>query len=107
MAKGCLYANLPLNLNMMDLYPEDGLLPGIETHILHDEESCAKRVFAEETAGFSDHHAVLFCSEQLEGHTEQNDSACSSCDLCDLDTRSDCGPEILIDKTGVGDPECD
>jgi hypothetical protein len=28
----------------MNLYPEDGLLPGIEDRILHDEDSCAEKV---------------------------------------------------------------
>jgi hypothetical protein len=75
----------------MDLYPEDGMLPGIEDRVLQDEESCAERVFSEETAGFTDHHVALFRSEQLE--------------LASLDTE--CGSEILIDRTGVTDPESD
>ena len=75
----------------MKLYPEDDLLPGIETHILLDKESCPERIFAEETAGFSNHHATLF-------HSGQNDAT---------DTGSDCTSKILIDKTGITDPECD
>ena len=75
----------------MNLYPEDSLLPGIETHILLDKESCPERIFAEETAGFPNHHATLFCSGQ-------NDAT---------DTGSDCTSKILIDKTGITDLECD
>ena len=59
----------------------------------------------EETAGFSDHHAALFChsSEQLEDLTAKNDAApaCPLPELDDFDKRT--GPEILIDKTGVAD----
>ena len=62
----------------------------------------------EETAGFSDHHAALFrhSSEQLEDLTAKNDAApaCPLPELDDFDKRT--GPEILIDKTGVADPEC-
>ncbi|KIM39066.1 hypothetical protein M413DRAFT_75392, partial [Hebeloma cylindrosporum] len=32
-----LYANLPLDLDTMNLYPEDGMLPGIEDRILQDQ----------------------------------------------------------------------
>jgi hypothetical protein len=50
-----------------------------------------KEFFSEETAGFTDHHVALFRSEQLE--------------LASLDTE--CGSKILIDRTGVTDPESD
>ena len=45
-------------------------------------------------------------SEQLEDLTAKNDAApaCPLPELDDFDKRT--GPEILIDKTGVADPEC-
>ena len=59
-----LYANIPLDLDIINLYPEYGTLSGIKNHIIQDKETNPEHAFSEETAGFSDHHAQLFKSEK-------------------------------------------
>ena len=63
-----LYANMALDLDVLNLYPDDGSLPGIENHIIQDNETCPEQAFLEETAGFSDHHAQLFPVLNLLNH---------------------------------------
>lgn len=68
----------------MDLYPEDGILPGIEERLIHDRNSDPKQLFDEETAGFQEHPA-------------QN-------------IKNDIDPDIpvvFLEKMGVSDPEGD
>jgi hypothetical protein len=77
-----LYRDIPLDESIMDLYPEDGMLPGLEQGIFDDINMDADRVFAEETAGFSEHPAEML--------------------KADPDTKS---PVILLEKMGVSDPE--
>ena len=73
-----LYSKLTYDSNIMDLYPEDGILPEIENRIIEDEESCPEKFFSEETAGFSDHYAALFRSEQLGLLTLNTKNKCSN-----------------------------
>lgn len=42
-----------------DLYPENGILPGLCDHVVEDNELNAKIIFEEETAGFEEHPASL------------------------------------------------
>ena len=71
----------------MDLYPDDGYLLGIEKTVIHNEQDNAEDMFKEETAGMSKHPA----------------------ELLDVPSQS-FNPEILtmmIEKTGITDPESD
>lgn len=84
-----LYRDISLDEQRMDLYPDDGYLPGIEETVIHDDRVDADDMFKEETAGISEHPAEL---------------------LNIPSEKSDLGPEPLrtmIEKTGVTDPECD
>ena len=97
-----LYALIPLDLRAMDLYPDDGLLPGIEDCIIQDDEICADTVFLEETAGFSEHPAELF-------RASTGDCSATSGVKNDISTLGQEGEHdnIMIERTGVADPECD
>lgn len=78
------------------LYPDDGVLPGIEDCIIHDNNISAETIFLEETAGFSEHPAELFWAASLDNDTPimtQKDQ--------------DESDAIFIEWTGVADPECD
>jgi len=78
-----LYIDMTLDPDIMDLYPDHGILPGLGHNVFEDHDTDVRTVFAEETAGFAEHPA-----EALTG---------SSCD-------SD-APLILLEKMGVSDPE--
>ena len=48
-----LYLDIPLNPNIMNAYPDDRLLPGLEHRIFENHTLESSEIFAEETAGFS------------------------------------------------------
>lgn len=68
----------------MDLYPDDGPLPGIEGHVIHDSTMDPDETFLTESAGFDVHPAQL-----LNPRLDSND------------------PVVLLEKLGVSDPEDD
>ncbi|KAG0695352.1 hypothetical protein DFH29DRAFT_814280 [Suillus ampliporus] len=59
-----LYVSIPLDLDVLSLYPDDDILPGLSDCVVEDRELDAHTVFAQETAGFSDHPAVLLSDVQ-------------------------------------------
>ncbi|KAG2340436.1 hypothetical protein BDR05DRAFT_937867 [Suillus weaverae] len=80
-----LYADLPLDSAIMDMYPEDGLLPGLHSRVVQDHELDTDFIFNTETAGFSPHPASL---------------------LHDPDAPFPADAEVsMIEKMGVSDPE--
>jgi hypothetical protein len=81
-----LYVEISLDRSAMELYPEDGCLPGIESRVVHDCESDVGNIFQEETAGVSEHPAELL---RPSGASESEP------------------PTVMIEKMGVSDPECD
>ena len=81
-----LYAKISLDRSAIELYPEDGYLPGIENRVVCDRESVVGEVFGEETAGMSEHPAELLRSSGTSGSEP---------------------PTVMIEKMGVSDPECD
>jgi Helitron helicase-like domain at N-terminus len=81
-ANNRLYVNMPLDESIMNLYPENGPLPELEEGVVHDESLDVDRVFADETAGFSEHPAELVRGDSVSGTSE-----------------------ILLEKMGVSDPE--
>jgi hypothetical protein len=83
-----LYTEISLDRSAMELYPEDGCLPGIESRVVHDRESDVGNIFGEETAGVSEHPAELLRSS--ESGAPESES-----------------PTVMIEKMGVSDPECD
>ena len=61
-----LYAGLPpVSENVLDLYPDDGILPGLGESIVYDHESNPEFMFEEETFGFDDHPASLTDDKDL------------------------------------------
>ena len=91
-----LYALIPLDFKTLNLYPNDGFLPGIEDRIIQDKDISAERTFLEETAGFSEHPAELFRAQST---NLENDMS-----VMPLEDQDD---NILIERTGVADPESD
>lgn len=79
-----LYAKIPLDSALMDVYPDDGPIPGLDSRVVEDNELDADHVFRVESAGLSEHPATLF------GQCPINDSDEQTC---------------MIEKTGVSDPE--
>ena len=77
-----LYADISLDPEIMDLYPEDGVLPDILHGVFEDHETNVDKTFANETAGFSEHPAEL-----IRTHSG-SDSAV-----------------VFLEKMGVSDPE--
>lgn len=77
-----LYCDVLLDESIMDLYPEDGMLPNIENGVVEDVNHDATKTFLEETAGVSEHPAKVL--------------------KADPDTNT---PLILLEKMGVSDPE--
>ncbi|KAG2104978.1 hypothetical protein BD769DRAFT_1393359 [Suillus cothurnatus] len=68
------------------LYPENGAVPGIGACVIYDHESDVHTVFAEETAGFSDHPAEMFASSGASDNLKDE-------------------PAVLLESMGVSDPE--
>jgi hypothetical protein len=77
-----LYADISLDPEIMDLYPEDGVLPDIIHGVFEDHKTNVDKTFANETAGFSEHPAEL-----IRTHSD-SDSAV-----------------VFLEKMGVSDPE--
>lgn len=75
----------------MKLYLEDGILPGLEQHIIQDAELDPEKIFGEETAGFMDHPAAEF---RTPSNTFDVDSEPATNDS-----------DIMLEKMGVSDPE--
>jgi len=71
----------------MDLYPDDGYLPGTEATVIHDNPSDGEDTFKEETSGMCERPAELF------------DAPPESSDHEPVRT--------MTERTGVADLECD
>ena len=79
-----LYLELPFDKSIVDLYPKDGILPGLDEWVTEDHETDVHLTFSEETAGFAEHPADML----HESDTGESDV-------------------VLLEKMGVSDPECD
>ena len=77
--------DIPIDDSILDMYPEDGPLPGIEDIIITDHKSDTSKIFLEETVGITEHPA-----ENLRD-TNMKDSE----------------PFVFLEKMGVSDPEGD
>jgi hypothetical protein len=60
------YLDMPLDKTILEQYPEDDILPGIENNVVEDHLSNMSQVFAEETAGPSEHLAELLNDPESE-----------------------------------------
>lgn len=89
-----LYAHIPLDAKIASLYPEDDLLPGLSDGVIEDHELDVRKVFEEETAGFSNHPANML-------HDTATDQ-----DVEGLLISAD-APVVMLEKMGVLDPEND
>lgn len=78
----CLYSDMEIDVSLLNLYPEDGILPQVETRTIYDSSRNGDKLFAEETAGFTEHPAFYILSS-----------------LCQNEITT------LLEKTGVSDPE--
>jgi hypothetical protein len=80
-----LYASLQFDMDLVNLFPDDGPLPGIEEGVIHHKINGKEvnELFHEETAGIDDHPASFMMS-----------------------TTSDDLTEPFVEKMGVIDPEC-
>ena len=81
-----LYESLPFDENIVNLYPEDGMLTGLDQHIIQDAEIDAEKIIGEETAGFTNHPASSFRTDDKDFSNRDNS-------------------EIMLEKMGVSDPE--
>jgi hypothetical protein len=80
-----LYLDMPLDRTILDKYPEDDTLLGIENNVVEDHVSDASRIFLDETAGLSEHPAEI---------------------LKDTDSKSN-ERFVFLEKVRVSDPEGD
>ena len=80
-ANNRLYVDMILDPDIMNQYPDDNTLPGLEHAVFEDHKTHVGTVFAEETAGFSEHPADI------------------------IHTNKSCEPFVLLEKMGVSDPE--
>ena len=92
-----LYADIPLDPEVMSLYPEDGAIPGVSERVIHDCETDVRSAFEEETAGFESHPAVLLYDDKPECTGGADDSS----------SMEPNEPVVMLEKMGVSDPECD
>ncbi|KAI6044159.1 hypothetical protein EDC04DRAFT_2942385, partial [Pisolithus marmoratus] len=83
-----LYADIPLDQNIVDLYPENDVIPGLADCVVEDNELDAMKVFQDETAGFEDHPAMLVCQHTAEPSPD-----------------ADSKPVTFLEKMGVSDPD--
>ena len=86
-----LYADIVLDRDILELYPNDRPLPDVTKRVIHDDESDVSKIFHKETAGFHSHPAsLLHGSDELQSHQNGTGSGV-----------------FMIEKMGVSDPECD
>jgi hypothetical protein len=78
------YSDIPLDQDILDMYPNDGALPGIEDRVVEDHNSDASKIFSEETASLSEHPVDL-----MKGNDNFDE------------------PFLFLEKMGVSDPEGD
>jgi hypothetical protein len=89
-----LYSSITLDLDVLSLYPEDDVLPGLSDRVVEDHELDANTVFQQETAGFCEHPAELL---------KRDAHAVESVPVDDADDVS----VVMLEKMGVSDPESD
>lgn len=80
-----LYADIEIDHAILDLYPNDGFIPGLEDRVIHDSISNPNEIFTEENAGLSEHPAELLYIND-DGHSDNT---------------------VMLEKMGVCDPECE
>lgn len=78
-----LYSNVTLDPSILDLYPDAGVLPGVEERVISSTDD-PDDLFQEETAGYTD-----YPFDSLKDASEADDST----------------PFVLLDKLGVVDPD--
>lgn len=91
-----LYSAIPLDLAVSSMYPEDGILPGLSSGVIEDNDIDVQKVFDKETAGFSEHPADMLGDVSSSVGSQDRDIV-----------RPSHEPVVLLEKMGVSDPECD
>ena len=79
------YLDMLLDKTIIDQYPEDGILPGIENNVVEDHSSDMSSIFLVETTGPSEHPAELLKDPQSESVE----------------------PFVFLERVGVSNPEGD
>ena len=79
-----LYAHVTLDSNILDQYPEDDMLPGIDERVVESNTGLEDTIFEAETAGLSEHPSSLVGNDP----TSDNNF-----------------PIVFLEKTGVTDPD--
>jgi len=87
-----LYASIPLDMDILSLYPDDDILPGLSEGVVEDHDLDIDKVFQDETAGFSIHPAELLHDEEMSPNSLSSEDQPSV---------------VMLEKMGVSDPECD
>ncbi|KAH9834902.1 uncharacterized protein C8Q71DRAFT_710536 [Rhodofomes roseus] len=82
-----LYEQILLDQSNIDQFPDDGVLPGVDAQFIQDIHQKSDEIFQEETAGFTEHPAEAF--------------------MHDNSKHADDQPTVLLEHTGVSDPEGD
>ena len=77
------YKKFPLIPSVLNLYPEDDTLPGLEERVVYDSHSNPHEVFEQETAGFAPHPAS----------SENESENCHNSSLA------------MVESMGISDPE--
>jgi len=90
-----LYANIPLDRDILELYLENDIIPGLKDCVIEDHELDAKIVFHKETAGFEDHPAILVHQDPLSSEQDNGEQL----------TNNNSGLVTFFEKMGVSDPE--
>ena len=67
-----LYLDMPLNSAILDQYPDDNILLGIENNVVEDHVSDVSHIFSEETTRLSKHPAEIL----KETDSESNEPFC-------------------------------
>ncbi|KAG2137456.1 uncharacterized protein EDB93DRAFT_1253709 [Suillus bovinus] len=89
-----LYSSVTLDLDILSLYPEGDVLPGLCDCVVEDHKLDPITVFEQETAGFSDHSAALLnCGD-------------SDTQSVMVDHANDVSV-VMLEKMGVSDPKSD
>lgn len=78
-----LYAGVPIDPQLIELYPEDGTLPGVSERVIEDNNTDPTTLFENETTVFEAHAASFLYN----------------------DKEQDVDHESLLEKMGVSDPE--
>ncbi|KIK99856.1 hypothetical protein PAXRUDRAFT_30245 [Paxillus rubicundulus Ve08.2h10] len=86
-----LYVNIPFDMSILNLYPDNDILPSLFECMVENNELDEKQVFEKKTAGFEGHLASILHDESLP--------------LSGMGQSDDSKSVTFLKKMGVSDPE--